>query len=159
MKKAIYPGTFDPVSYGHIDVIQRASLVFDEVVVAVAANFHKKPLFNKDERLAMLTDAVKGMPRVQVMAFDGLVTRFAREQGIGVLIRGLRMISDFEYEFQMALTNRRLADDVETVFLMPSEKFSFLSSSLLKEAAALGADISDFVPPAVAVRLKERLAR
>ncbi len=155
-RSALYPGSFDPVTYGHIDLIERASRIFDRVVVGVANNLHKKPLFDKDERFEMLQEAVKGIANVEVVAFDGLVVDFARSRGINVLIRGLRMVSDFEYEFQMALTNRRLADDVETVFLMPSEQFSFLSSKLLKESAILGADISSFVPPNVEAKLKDR---
>ncbi len=156
---ALYPGSFDPVSHGHLDLIKRATNVFDKVVVGVASNFHKKPLFTKEERLAMLREAVDGIDRVEVVAFDGMVVDFARQKNIRILLRGLRMISDFEYEFQMALTNRRFAEDVETVFLMPSEKFSFLSSTLLKESAALGADISMFVPKCVEDKLRERLAR
>lgn len=154
---ALYPGSFDPVTYGHIDLIERATRIFDKVVVAVASNIHKKPLFDKVERFEMLVEAVKGIKNIEVVAFDGLVVNFARERGINVLIRGLRMVSDFEYEFQMALTNRRLADDIETVFLMPSEQFSFLSSKLLKESATLGADISSFVPPIVEAKLRNRL--
>jgi pantetheine-phosphate adenylyltransferase len=156
---ALYPGSFDPVSHGHIDLIKRATHVFDRVVVAVANNLHKKPLFSKEERLQMLVEAVKDIDRVEVVAFDGMVVDFARKQNIRILLRGLRMVSDFEYEFQMALTNRRFAEDIETVFLMPSEKFSFLSSTLLKESAAMGADISMFVPDHVTAKLKERLAR
>jgi len=154
---ALYPGSFDPVTYGHVDLIERAARIFDKVVVAVASNLHKKPLFDKVERFEMLVEAVKGIENIEVVAFDGLVVNFARSRGINVLIRGLRMVSDFEYEFQMALTNRRLADDIETVFLMPSEQFSFLSSKLLKESATLGADISSFVPPIVEAKLRNRL--
>jgi len=159
MRTALYPGSFDPVSLGHIDLIKRAARIFDKVMVGVAQNLHKKPLFSNEERLAMLKEAVKGLERVEVVAFDGLVVDFARKHGIRVLIRGLRMISDFEYEFQMTLTNRRFAEDIETIFLMPSEQYSFLSSTLLKESAALGADISMFVPKCVEDKLKERLAR
>jgi len=158
MKTALYPGSFDPISYGHIDVIKRATQVFDKVVVAVANNLHKQPLFTKDERVAMMKEATKGIDRVEVVSFEGLAVEFAKQQGINVLIRGLRMVSDFEYEFQLALTNRRLSPTIETVFLMPSEQFSFLSSSLLKESAALGADISMFVPKCVEKKLKQRLA-
>ena len=159
MRTALYPGSFDPVSLGHIDLIKRATRIFDRVVVGVARNLHKKPLFTNEERMVMLKEAVKGIERVEVLAFDGLVVDFARKKDIHVLIRGLRMISDFEYEFQMALTNRRFAEDIETIFLMPSEQFSFLSSTLLKESAALGADISMFVPRCVEDKLKERLAQ
>ncbi len=155
--RAIYPGSFDPVTYGHLDLIERATQVFDEVVVAVAVNSRKRLLFDAEERRRMLEEALQGKPRVEIVTFDGLVVELARKRGIRVLIRGLRMLSDFEYEFQMALTNRRLADDVETVFLMPSENYSFISSTLLKEAAVLGADLRSFVPERVARRLRERL--
>lgn len=154
---AIYPGSFDPVTYGHVDLIKRASKIFDHVVVALAKNVQKRPLFTLEERLEMLRKATKGIKGVKVVEFEGLVTEYARRNKIKVIVRGLRMVSDFEYEFQMALTNRRLAEDVETVFLMPSERFSFLSSTLLKEAASLGADVSSFVPKFVEKALKERL--
>ncbi len=154
---AIYPGTFDPVTYGHIDIIKRASRIFSPVIVAVSVNSKKNTLFSIEERLAMLREATKGIKNVKVDTFDGLVIEYARRKKIHVLIRGLRMISDFEYELQMALTNRRLAEDIETVFLMPSEGYSFLSSTLLKEAASLGANISSFVPGFVEKRLKEIL--
>ncbi len=156
-KSAIYPGSFDPVTYGHLDVIKRATRIFDEVIVAVANNTQKKPLFTIDERIQMLKEAAKDIKGIRIEAFDGLVIEFARKNKINVLIRGLRMISDFELELQMALTNRRLAENIETIFLMPSEGYSFLSSTLLKEAASLGADISSFVPDFVGRKLKERL--
>ena len=156
-RRAVYPGSFDPVTYGHIDLIKRATRVFDEVIVAVANNIQKKPLFETKERLAMIKEATQGIQRIRVEAFDGLVINFARENDAKVLIRGLRMVSDFEYEFQMALTNRRLAEDIETVFLMPSEGHSFISSALIKEAVALGADVSSFVPEFVAKKLREKL--
>lgn len=157
-KTAIYPGSFDPVTKGHIDLIQRATQIFEKVIVAVADSVGKKPIFNIEERLDMLKEATKGIKGIEVEAFEGLVIEYARKKNTNVLIRGLRMISDFEYEFQMALTNRRLAPDIETVFLMPSENYSFLSSTLLKEAASLGADVSSFVPGFVEGRLKKRLA-
>ncbi len=156
---AIYPGSFDPVTYGHIDLIKRARRIFDEVIVAVAFNARKKPQFGLAERVSMLKQATKGLQGVKVESFDGLIVEFARRKKAGVIIRGLRMVSDFEYEFQMALTNRRLGRDVETLFLMPSEKFSFLSSALLKETAQLGANISSFVPPFVAKKLKGSLRK
>jgi len=158
-QKAVYPGSFDPVTYGHIDLIKRASGIFEEVVVAVAHNPTKNPIFSVKERVAMLKDALKGMNNITVEDFDGLVIDFARKKKIHVIIRGIRMISDFEYEFQMALTNRRLAADIETIFLMPSEQYSFLSSKLLKEAAGLGADLSSFVPAAVEKELKKKLKK
>lgn len=156
---AIYPGSFDPVTYGHLDLIKRASKIFDEVIVAVVREkgTSKKLLFSSDERLKMLQEATKGIKGISIELFDGLVTEYAKRRKVNVLIRGLRMISDFEYELQMALTNRRLDETVETVFLMPSEGYSFLSSTLIKEAASLGADVSTFVPAFVAKRLKERV--
>jgi len=156
-RTALYPGSFDPVSYGHLDLIKRATKIYDKVIVAVANNLHKKLLFSSEERVDMLREALRDFDRVDVVAFDGLVVDFARKNQIKVLLRGLRMVSDFEYEFRLALTNRRMADDIETVFLMPSEQFSFLSSTLLKELATMGADITAFVPPCVEKRLRERL--
>lgn len=156
-KIAIYPGSFDPVTYGHLDIIKRASLIFDNVIVGVANNTPKKVLFSIDERLEMIESVCKDFPNIRCVTFTGLVIRFAKKNNASVLIRGLRMISDFEYELQMALTNRRLDETMETVFLMPSEGYSFLSSSLIKEAAALEADMTSFVPPFVAQRLKEKL--
>lgn len=156
-KIAIYPGSFDPVTYGHVDIIKRASLIFDRIIVGVANNTPKKVLFSIDERLEMITAVCKDFPNISCVTFTGLVIRFARQNNATVLIRGLRMISDFEYELQMALTNRRFDETMETVFLMPSEGYSFLSSSLIKEAAALDADMTSFVPPFVARRLKEKL--
>ncbi|RJO65509.1 MAG: pantetheine-phosphate adenylyltransferase [Candidatus Omnitrophota bacterium] len=155
--KAIYPGTFDPLTYGHIDIIRRAREIFPEIIVAVAKNPGKKPLFSVKERVRMLKEATAGISGVIVTEFDGLVVQFARRHNAKVLIRGIRMISDFEYEFQMALTNRKLASDVETIFLMPHEAFSYLSSKLLKEAASLGADLSSFVPKAIERSLKRKL--
>jgi pantetheine-phosphate adenylyltransferase len=156
---AIYPGTFDPVTYGHIDLIKRANEIFSEVIVGVANNPHKQPLFGVEERLSMLKKAVADLKGVKVYDFDGLVVDFARKHKAKVLIRGLRMLSDFEYEFQMALTNRKLAPDIETVFLMPQESYSYFSSKLLKEAASLGADLSNFVPDYVEEALKKKLRK
>jgi pantetheine-phosphate adenylyltransferase len=156
-QKAIYPGSFDPVTYGHIDLIKRAQEIFSEVVVAVAHNPHKKPLFSVKERVEMLQKVTSGLRGVEVEDFDGLVVDYARKIKAKVLIRGLRMISDFEYEFQMALTNRKISPDIETIFLMPQESFSYLSSKLLKEAASLGADLSSFVPDFVEEALKKKL--
>lgn len=156
-KIAIYPGSFDPVTYGHLDVIKRANRIFSNVIVAVAKNTQKNTLFTMDERVALMKEVTKDFKNVTIEIFEGLVTDFARQHNINVLVRGLRMTSDFEYEFQMALTNRRLAETIETVFLMPSEGYSFLSSTLIKEAASLGADISSFVPEYVEKKLKEKL--
>ncbi len=156
-KGAIYPGSFDPLTDGHLDVIQRAARIFGHVVVAVANNTSKKALFTIDERVAMLKEVTKSLKNVTVDTFDTLVIEYARKKKINVLIRGLRMTSDFDYEFQITLTNRRLAQDIETVFLMPFEHVSFVSSSLLKEVASLGADVTSFMPKTVATKLKERL--
>lgn len=155
--KAIYPGSFDPITYGHLDVIKRALKIFDEVIVSVAHNPQKNPLFTLEERVKMVKRATKNLSHVKVEDFSGLVVDYARKKKINVIIRGIRMISDFEYEFQMALTNRRLNQEVETIFLMPSESLSFLSSKLLKEAASLGADLSQFVPSYVERALKDKL--
>jgi len=154
---AIYPGTFDPVTYGHIDIIKRAQEIFSEVIVAVAHNPHKKPLFGIQDRVAMLKEATAELKGVTIMDFDGLVVDFARKHKAKVLIRGLRMLSDFEYEFQMALTNRKISPDIETIFLMPHESYSYLSAKLLKEAASLGADLFSFVPESVEKALKKKL--
>ena len=154
---AVYPGSFDPVTYGHLDVMKRAVKVFGTLIVAVANNPTKKSWFTLDERVTMLKDATKGMRGIKVEGFDGLVADFARQRKSTVLVRGLRMTADFEYEFQMAETNRRLAEDIETVFLMPSSGFSFLSSSLLKEVAKFGADLKPFVPASIAAKVRARL--
>jgi len=156
-RRAIYPGSFDPITNGHIDLISRASGIFDEVVVAVAEHTHKKTTFTTDERLGLVNEAVSGLKGVKAESFKGLVIDFARARKVNVLIRGVRMFSDFEYELQMALTNRRIDPKIETVFLMPSEEHSFLSSSLLKELVALGADVGSYVPDYVVEKLKQKL--
>ena len=158
-QKAIYPGSFDPVTYGHIDLIKRAQDIFSEVIVAVAHNPYKRPLFSVKERVEMLKKATQGLNGIAIDEFDGLVVDYARRQKARVIIRGLRMISDFEYEFQMALTNRRLNPHIETIFLMPQESYSYLSSRLLKEVASLGADLSSFVPDFVEKALKKKLRK
>ena len=155
--RAVYPGTFDPVTYGHIDLIKRARKIFDEVVVAVAHNPDKAPLFSVEERVQLLRQATRSMPGVVVDHFDSLVVDYVRRKGTRVVLRGLRMLSDFEYEFQMALTNRKLSDAVETIFMMPSESYAYISARLIKEAGALGADLSAFVPPFVAQALRRKL--
>jgi len=155
--KAVYPGTFDPVTYGHIDLIKRALKIFDTVIVAVAHNADKEPLFSVEERITMLKMATKGMKGVVIEDFNGLAVNYVRAKGSVVMVRGLRMLTDFEYEFQMALTNRKLAQDLETIFMMPSESYSYLSSKLIKEAFALGADVKSFVPAFVAKALAEKL--
>ena len=156
--RAVYPGTFDPVTFGHIDLIQRARTIFDEVIVAVAHNPGKGPLFTVQERVEFLKRATRTMRGVRVDQFDSLVVDYVRRKHARVVIRGLRMLSDFEYEFQMALTNRKLAPDVETIFMMPSESYAYVSARLLKEAAVFGADLSAFVPPFVGQALRHRMA-
>jgi pantetheine-phosphate adenylyltransferase len=157
--RAIYPGTFDPVTYGHIDLIKRAVKVFDEVVVAVAHNPGKQPLFSVKERVNLLTQATRGLRKVRIDEFDGLVVDYARRLGAKVVIRGLRMLSDFEYEFQMALTNRKLSSEIKTIFLMPHESYAYVSVRLIKEAAGLGAGLADFVPPFVETALRRKLRK
>lgn len=157
MKKlAIYPGTFDPITFGHLDVIQRASELFDIVIVAVLENAAKKPLFTKEERVEMIREAVKSIPNVDVDVFDGLLVEYAKRKGAIAIIRGLRAVSDFEYEFQMALMNRKISNGITTVFLMPHEKYTYLNSSIVRELARLNANVSDFVPQFVAEKLKEK---
>lgn len=154
---AIYPGSFDPVTYGHLDIIKRAVKIFDKVIVAVAHNSEKDPLFSVSERVELLKKATKGVKGIEVDDFHGLVVDYVRRKNARVVVRGLRMISDFEYEFQMALTNRKLTDDVETIFMMPSEAYSYLSSKLIKEAASLGANLKGFVPGFVEKAIKAKL--
>lgn len=156
---AIYPGTFDPVTYGHIDIIERASRIFDKIIVAIAHNESKKPLFSVEERVRMLKSAVKGMDNVVVDDFNGLVVEYAKRAGARVMIRGIRMISDFEYEFQMALTNRKFDAEIEAIFMMPHEKYSYISSKLIKEAASLGADVSKFIPEEVNKALRAKFSK
>ncbi|MBC8207072.1 MAG: pantetheine-phosphate adenylyltransferase [Kiritimatiellales bacterium] len=154
-KKAIYAGTFDPMTLGHLDVVERAARIFPELVVAVTAVTGKTPLFSQEERMELVKASVKQLSNVTVTSFGGLLVEYARSQEAHVLIRGLRAFSDFEYEFQMALTNRRLAPDIETLFLMPKQDYSFLSSTNVKQVAALGGDISEFVPAVVNDALKK----
>lgn len=156
--RAVYPGTFDPVTYGHIDLMRRGRLIFNELVVAVANNPRKEPLFSLEERVGFIKEAVADMPNIKVKPFESLLVDFARGVGASVILKGLRAVSDFDYELQMSLTNRRLADDIETVFMMPSEEFSFISSSLIKEIASLNGAIDSMVPPSVEKALKERLS-
>jgi pantetheine-phosphate adenylyltransferase len=154
---AVYPGSFDPITHGHIDLIKRASRIFKKVIVAVADNSAKECLFSLDERIDLVKQAAHKLKGVYVDSFKGLSVDYVKRKNSYVIIRGLRMISDFEYEFQMALTNRRLSKDVETIFLMPSESYSYLSSKLIKEAASLGADIGCFVPKFVEKALFKKL--
>ena len=159
MQTALYPGTFDPVTYGHLDIMHRALRIFDNLVVAVAANPYKHPLFAIEERVEMIHNETERWERIRVESFDGLLIEYACNTGARSIIRGLRAVSDFEYEFQMALTNRSLNSDIETVFLMPSEQYTYLDSTIVKEIAHLGGDVSQFVPKSVEKRLREKLAR
>jgi len=154
MKPAIYPGSFDPVTNGHLDLIQRSLDVFEKVVVAIAENPGKEPLFTVEERVALAKECVGGMERVEVVSFPGLLVDFCENAGITVVIRGLRAVSDFEYELQMNQMNRKLNNRIETVFMMPSEEYTFLSSGIIKEVASFGGNISCLVPPPVADALK-----
>ena len=156
MNRALYPGTFDPITKGHTDLIERAERLFDEVVVAVAANPKKNPLFSLERRVELVQAVSAHLPNVRVVGFSNLLAHLAHEQNANVLIRGLRAVSDFEYEFQLANMNRQLAPQVESLFLTPSENYSYISSTLVREVAALNGDVSKFVHPAVAAALQER---
>jgi pantetheine-phosphate adenylyltransferase len=156
MRRAIYPGSFDPITNGHLDVIERARKLFDEVVVAVAHNDEKQPLFSLNDRLDLLRETAGKIDNVRIAEFEGLLVEFARNEEAGVVIRGLRAISDFEFEFQMALMNRKLDSEVETIFLMPKEEYTYLSSRIVKEIARLGGDVSGFVPACVAKALSRK---
>jgi pantetheine-phosphate adenylyltransferase len=153
---AIYPGSFDPLTNGHVDIIQRGSRLFDRIVVAILVNVEKSPLFTVDERVDVAREVFKGNPNVEVDTFDGLLVDYARRKGAGVIVRGLRAISDFEYEMQMALMNRHLNPEVETVFMMPAEPYTYVSSRLVKEVAALGGSVTNLVPGLVEDRLRKK---
>lgn len=155
----VYPGTFDPITHGHTDIISRSLRVFDKVIVAVAPNPGKRPLFDLAERVEMVKLATQDLAQVEVEPFEGLLVDYARRRGARAVIRGLRAISDFEHEFQMALINRKLDQTVESVFFMPREEYSYLTSSVIKEVASLGGTVKDFVHPEVAERLQQRLRR
>lgn len=162
MRTAIYPGTFDPITYGHMDVIERASRLFDLIIVTVARNPAKTPLFTARERIFLIQQVLPDLDtegRVEVEPFDGLIVDFARQKKAAAIIRGLRAVTDFEYELQMALVNRRLATNVSTVFLMPHEKYTYLNSTIVKEVASFGGDISNFVPPVVEMKIQQKFSR
>lgn len=161
MKTAIYPGTFDPITYGHLDIIERASRLFDRIIITVATNPSKKPLFSAEDRVYLIKQSISGINNeavLEVETFSGLIVDFAKEKKAAAIIRGLRAISDFEYELQMALMNRRLEADITTVFLMPHENYTYLNSTIVKEVASFGGDISNFVPPIVEEKLKKKNA-
>jgi pantetheine-phosphate adenylyltransferase len=153
---AICPGTFDPITNGHLDIVKRSLGIFDRVIIAVAENPKKEPLFDINRRLELIEEAVRGLERAEVESFDGLLVNYVKKKGGVAIVRGLRAISDFEYELQMALMNRRLDTELETVFMMPSEEYSFLTSTVIKEVASFGGDISGLVPDCVEKALKER---
>ncbi len=159
MAKGVYPGSFDPPTNGHVDVFRRGARIFDELIVAVADNPTKQPLFTKAERTALLKRLTKGLKNVSVESFDGLVVDFVKSRKFQVILRGIRTVSDFEFEYQMALTNRQFASDIETIFVMTHEDYSYVSSRLIKEAAALGGDISRFVPKEVEEELKKKFKK
>lgn len=154
---AIYPGTFDPITNGHLDIIERASKLFDKLIISVATNMNKKPMFSTVERVKMIKESVKNIKNVSVDTFSGLLINYCNNKNSFILIRGLRAISDFENEFQMALMNRKIDNNIETVFLMPSEEYTYLSSSLIKEIASLNGDISKFVSNYVNEKMKEKI--
>lgn len=157
MKIAVYPGTFDPVTNGHLDIVRRASRIFDRTYVAISENPRKNPLFTLDERRALLEEAVQGIAKVEVGVFTGLLVQYAKTMKATAIIRGLRAVSDFDYEFQMALLNRKLEPDLETVYLMPSEEYSYINSTIVKEVAYLGGKLDCFLPPCVAKALQAKI--
>jgi pantetheine-phosphate adenylyltransferase len=157
LKRAIYPGTFDPITYGHLDIVNRGLSIFDEIIIAVAADSQKKTLFTVEERIGMIQKAIATMHGVSVESFEGLLVRHIEGKNAHAIIRGLREVSDFEYEFQMALMNRKLNKNIETIFLMSNEKYTYLTSSIVKEVAFLGGNVKAFVPPHVSAALKKRM--
>lgn len=159
MNRVLYPGTFDPITRGHTDLVERAARIFDEVIIAVAANPKKQPLFSLQERVELAEKVTEHLPNVKVYGFNNLLAHFVKEVEANILMRGLRAVSDFEYEFQLANMNRKLAPDVESIFLTPSEKYSFISSTLVREIAALDGDITEFVHPVVSQALQQRFKK
>jgi len=153
---AVYPGTFDPVTNGHLDLVERSLRIFDEVIVAIAENPKKEPLFSLEERIDMFREVTKGFRRVTIEGFDGLLVDYVKEKKASGIVRGLRAVSDFEYEMQMALMNRRLDHTIETVFLMPNEEYSFITSTIVREAASYGGDVSSLVPKAIVGKLRKK---
>ncbi len=156
-RTAIYPGSFDPFTNGHLDVVRRAAKLFDRVIVAVASNESKNPLFTKDERVTLVKQSIARLPNVTADAFDGLLVDYVAGKKAQAIVRGLRAVSDFEFEFQLALMNRKLDENIETIFMMPKDTYTFLSSRIVKEIARLGGDVRSFVPPNVQTALKKKL--
>ena len=159
MKIAVYPGTFDPVTNGHIDILERALKLFDKVIITIARNTAKNPLFTEEERIALLRQATKRFKNVEVDSFEGLLVEYVEKRGAISVVRGLRAMTDFEYELQMALMNRKLDETMETIFLMPNEKYTYLSSNFVREIARLGGDVSKFVPPVVLKALHQKIKK
>ncbi len=159
MRTVVYPGSFDPLTNGHLDVVERASKLFDQVIVAVAKNDDKRPMFTQAERKRQITAAIKDLPNVEVTAFEGLLVDFAEKKKAQAIIRGLRAVSDFEFEFQLALMNRKLKEQIETIFMMPRESYTFLSSRLVREIAGLGGNVGAFVPKNVEHAIKRKLKK
>ncbi|MGI6484960.1 MAG: pantetheine-phosphate adenylyltransferase [Tepidanaerobacteraceae bacterium] len=158
MQIGIYPGSFDPITYGHLDIIERSAKLFDKLIVAVLSNPQKEPLFSIDERMKMIEDSVSHIQNVEVDSFNGLLIEFAMLKKARVIVKGLRAVSDFEYELQMALMNKKLNENIETIFIMTNSKYSYLSSSIVKEVARLGGCVGDLVPPVVGITLREKFA-
>jgi pantetheine-phosphate adenylyltransferase len=159
MKIAVYPGTFDPITYGHIDILERALKLFDKVIITIARNTAKDPLFTEEERLYLLRQVTKKYKNVEVDCFEGLLVNYIRRKKAAAIVRGLRAMTDFEYELQMALTNRKLNEKAETIFLMPNEKYTYLSSNVVREIARLHGDVREFVPPPVCKALRKKNGR
>jgi pantetheine-phosphate adenylyltransferase len=157
MRVAIYPGTFDPITNGHLDIAQRAAQIFDRIIITVSNNFHKSPFFTLEERRILVEKTMKDISNVRVDVFDGLLVEYAKKRGVCALIRGLRAVSDFEYEFQMALMNRKLMPNLETVFLMSGEEYTYINSTIVKEVALLGGKVDGFLPPVVAEAVAEKI--
>jgi pantetheine-phosphate adenylyltransferase len=160
MRRAIYPGSFDPITYGHLDILSRALRIFDEVIIAVARNENKSPLFTQEERVSLNREAIRELPdhgRVKVGSLNGLLVEYAKEKEAATIIRGLRAVSDFEFEFQLALMNRKLEPKIDTIFLMPKDNYTYLSSSIIKEIAKMGGNVDCFVPPCVQKALKKKI--
>ena len=159
LKTVVYPGSFDPITFGHLDIIDRASKIFSKVIISVVHNKRKSTLFSLEERVIMIQKILENRPNIEVMGFEGLLVDFVKENNSNIIVRGLRAISDFEYELQLALTNRKISDNVETIFMMPKEEYGYLSSSLVKEVAAFGGDVSSFVHPIIMAELKKRFKK